>query len=291
MYKPEINLFHYPTTNLYIDDSDDFLFSVALGVDRLPYRSFTQPDEGRLYADKSSHLYEANYLQLQAPEPNQSLSTVQRLELIGKLRRQNLQRYSEPAVMIIDYSMPSINGLDLCSQMHNPNIKKVLLTGVADEKIAVDALNIQLIDSYVNKNEASLARRLRLVINQLEKRYFQDILGWAKNSEVRNQYLYAFDSHFADYFEEICEKHSIIEHYPVDEGSALLLFDRYGNGYTLHIQIGEEAAKPHPQGVAINGHQRYHCWLQDGVGAEHALVGCYDEYLMAPPQLRASTAG
>src|SRR5699024_927571 len=119
-------------------------------------------------------------------------------------------------------------GLDLCAQITNPNVKKVLLTGVADERLAIEALNIELIDFYISKRESGLAQRLRSIIAHLETRYFQDLYAWSRDSEVRNILPQLFDAAFADYFEDVIERLNIVEYYPLPDSRGFRLIDGYG---------------------------------------------------------------
>lgn len=224
MHKPELCLFRHPTTTVFVDDSDDFLYSIALGVDRLPYRSFSVPAQGLAYVNQFTSSHDCP-----AAESLPSGSPA-----LGKLfsracsRLNNERRFAEPSVLVVDHSMPSMTGLELCSQITNPNIKKVLLTGVADERMAIEALNIDLIDFYISKRESGLAQRLRSIIAHLETRYFQDLYGWSRDSEVRTALPQLFDAAFADYFEDVVERLNIVEYYPLIDNSGFRLISGYG---------------------------------------------------------------
>ena len=51
-----------------------------------------------------------------------------------------LQSADMISTVIVDYDMPSQNGIDFCRQLSDLPIKKVMLTGRADYKLAVDSL-------------------------------------------------------------------------------------------------------------------------------------------------------
>lgn len=234
MHKPEISLFHHPTTTVFVDDSEEFLYSIALGVDRLPYRSFCNPVQALAYVNHFSTAYDA------AGQQNTFSSNASVDKLFAQVERKlsDHHRFAEPSVLVVDYSMPSMNGLDLCSQITNPNIKKVLLTGVADEKVAIDALNTELIDFYISKRENSLSHRLRGIISHLEIRYFQDLFGWSRDNEVRKVLPHLYDSAFADFFEDILESMQAVEHYPLPGSKGFCLINGYG--VTNHLVVYSE---------------------------------------------------
>ncbi|MCW8194897.1 response regulator [Proteobacteria bacterium 005FR1] len=236
MHKPEISLFHHPTTTVFVDDSEEFLYSIALGVDRLPYRSFCNPSQGLDYVNRFTAAYDVPRRD-HPPSPSASVS-----KLFAQVERKlnDHSRFAEPSVLVVDYSMPSMNGLDLCSQITNPNVKKVLLTGVADEKIAIDALNTELIDFYISKSETSLSHRLRNIISHLETRYFQDLFGWSRDSEVRGVLPHLYDPAFADFFEDTLENLEIVEHYPLSHPTGFCLINSYGAMHHLIMYSAEE---------------------------------------------------
>ena len=141
--------------------------------------------------------------------------------------------------MVVDFSMPQLNGLDLCSQITNPNTKKVLLTGVANEKQAIHALNSDLIDFYIGKSEEDLLNRLGSIVATLNNRYFMDLMPLS-NQDAQIQIPFLFDSDFADEFEQICEDLGTVEYYYVTNPGGFLLIDKFGNISRLIIMTEEE---------------------------------------------------
>lgn len=43
--------------------------------------------------------------------------------------------------MVVDYSMPEVDGIQFLTSIRNANCMKILLTGIADEREAVAAFN------------------------------------------------------------------------------------------------------------------------------------------------------
>jgi CheY-like chemotaxis protein len=322
LHKPEISLFHHPTTTVFVDDSEEFLYSIALGVDRLPYRSFCNASQGLAYVNHFTTAYDVP----SEEQPPSSSASVSKLLAQVERKLNDHNRFAEPSVLVVDYSMPSMSGLDLCSQITNPNVKKVLLTGVADEKIAINALNTELIDFYISKSENALSHRLRNIIMHLETRYFQDLFGWGRDSEVRKVLPHLFDTAFADFFEDRLESMKIVEHYPLVDAAGFCLIDGYGT--TCHLvvystnelaallaetdlsQLSEKMRErldqrrlipyrlPHLPASApltdqqlftpsvVEGKQTYYCALVEAHHlSQHTVVGktTYQQFLKTPP--------
>lgn len=297
MHRPEINLFRHPTTTVYIDDSTAFLYSITLGVDHQPFRSFSDPFAGLDYVEQYTHNYDQD---MSDQPPSDSSKPASRLghnfDMLVQRKLQNSVRFAEPSVVVIDYSMPQMNGLDLCSRITNPYVKKVLLTGVADEKIAIKALNTELIDFYISKSESTLSQELYRIISHLKDRYFQDIYGWTKDIRIRKLVPYLYNNEFADYFEDICERLNIVEHYPLETPWGFLLISSDGKLFHLAIAINEEfflnknennlsltAIEPVVITTADKSPTSFHCSVYEYT-TDHNFgnVKSFSEYLQGP---------
>jgi len=67
-----------------------------------------------------------------------------------------------PQVLVTDYYMPSMNGLELIESVHdrNPSVKVILITGAGDERIAQDALRASVVDYLVKPFDAEEFNRV-----------------------------------------------------------------------------------------------------------------------------------
>ncbi len=69
---------------------------------------------------------------------------------------QNPARYDLVHLAIFDYAMPGVNGLDAFERLGNWPGRRVLLTGQADESMAVQAFNQNLIHQFIQKQGGDL---------------------------------------------------------------------------------------------------------------------------------------
>jgi CheY-like chemotaxis protein len=81
--------------------------------------------------------------------------------------RQNPQRWSVCDLALLDFSMPKMTGLDVLNELPNWQGLRVLLTGVADEKVAVQAFNQSLIQHYLPKQSDDLIGKLNAAVSRL----------------------------------------------------------------------------------------------------------------------------
>ncbi len=76
-------------------------------------------------------------------------------------------RYALTQVCVVDYSMPGMNGLEVLGELSAWGGTRVLLTGQADEQIAVDAFNRGLIDQFIPKQSPGASQRVVRTIDDL----------------------------------------------------------------------------------------------------------------------------
>lgn len=69
-------------------------------------------------------------------------------------------RYGLTRVCVVDFSMPGMDGLEVLGELTEWQGARVMLTGQADEQIAVRAFNRGLIDQFIPKQLPDISRRL-----------------------------------------------------------------------------------------------------------------------------------
>jgi len=117
-------------------------------------------------------------------------------------------------------------------------IKKIMLTGDADQSLAVDAFNEGLIDKFILKKDANVGQKINAAILELQDKYFLNLsqvllknLNTQPNSCLK-------DPKFAEFFNEICQTQKIHEYYLINIlGSYLLLKE---DGELLWFTVASE---------------------------------------------------
>ncbi|MDP3760786.1 MAG: response regulator [Ramlibacter sp.] len=161
------SLFHRPGTLVFLDDDPDYLEMLALVLPRHWHvKLFTRPNECINYLQQEPPFWEAdawNQQQLIEQWRGGRPLIPQILDYWSKYT----ERYALARVCVVDYSMPSMNGLEALSELVEWPGSRVLLTGQADEQIAVGAFNRGLIDQFVPKQSADIAGRLIAAVEHL----------------------------------------------------------------------------------------------------------------------------
>jgi CheY-like chemotaxis protein len=142
-------LFHRPGTLVLLDDDPDYLDALAVILPlEWHVRMFLRPTRCVYYMHHQPKLWEHDRRRQQ---------TMVDLWRQGKpLIPQILhywagtpERYALTHVCVVDFSMPGMDGLQVLSELVDWPGARILLTGQADERVAVGAFNRGLIDQYI----------------------------------------------------------------------------------------------------------------------------------------------
>ena len=148
-----LTLFAHPTTILIVDDDPVYLRNLALALSsRWAVRTTSSPKR-------------AIEFMRAANEPVFTLEQAYR-------RVFDPHRFKTPAILVADYDMPEMNGLELCDALRDASVETILLTGKADKKTAVNAFNEGLISRFLNKQTPDVLQFLTQYFSELNQEFF-----------------------------------------------------------------------------------------------------------------------
>lgn len=251
--KPEIALCYYPTAVAFIDDSQSFLQAVELAMSsRFNCITFSDPIRA---LNHSNNLNKVNWNAFTnndysyASDSEQFIKNTLNLS-INKIT--DTGRYDEISVVVVDYDMPEMNGVEFCRNLKNPNIKKILLTGQAGSDEAIRAFNSNIINYYIRKSDDNLFEHLTEAIQEMQNRYFLDISSYIKIRAIDNKKSLFSDAKLSEYFNNLLKTNNIVEYYFLTnppryklkaldgKTSLFLVYSRYDLNEQIRI-IKEEA--------------------------------------------------
>lgn len=237
---PALPVYAHPTMTLLVDDSDSFLRSLAFQLDPI-HASKTFHDTGsalqwlRQYSAPQGRSELPLHASFDAHQHGEQLSVALDLDGIYRIAGQR-HRFATPSVLVVDYSMPQMNGLEFCELVQDLPCKKILFTGAADEKIAVTAFNRGLIDRYIRKSDAHALDQLELEISALQQRYFEQQSDTVRELAVLHNYQFLRDPAFVAQVKQLKAELDFIEHYLFPNPSGLLLIDKFGRTRLLLVE-------------------------------------------------------
>jgi CheY-like chemotaxis protein len=249
-----------------VDDSPDFLSSLDL--------IFSKQFNVKLFSDAQLALDYVNTRRSAAL----AFGGKRSLDLSGDsekwvkqvLNHPNLKRFDQEramdiSVLVVDYAMPNMNGIELCSKINNPAIKKILLTGHATPGDAVAAFNDNTIHYYISKSDENMIERLSDAINRLQHAYFQDLSSSIKTDAVDMNTPFFADTKLAEYFQSICTSLDTKEYFYLTNPSRFALKTRDDSQFLCliyteedineHVKIMEEEDAPEDLINSIASHE------------------------------------
>lgn len=231
----------FPTKTLIIDDNADFLNSISLHLpfNKQSYDFFDNPKLALACIENNIpilSLDETYYLN----DNDESPLLESYLRNVSQ-QIYNTHRFNVVTNVVVDYNMPITNGLELCQKLSGYNINKILLTGEADEKLAVSAFNNGLIDAFIPKQHENVYEMLLSHIYKGNVSYFKKISEPILTiTKINNVLSHLQELSFYKVFESILQANHIIEYYLLDDSGNFLMINELGNIGALFIISEEE---------------------------------------------------
>ncbi|MFT3741087.1 MAG: response regulator [Gammaproteobacteria bacterium] len=234
---------YYPTTIALVDDDQDLLDGLSLSLsDHFKLQPFAFARQALKYLLKHcQHLNhkKAFYQETDESETNIQIN-IQFQQFIKKL--QNPKRFNQIAIVIIDFDMPDINGIELARLLKSQlAVKIIMLTGAADLATAVEAFNRNDIDQFVMKSDPNHPTLLRAYIDKLQEEYFIELYGVVADSLNKRKHPLC-DPDFIALFQQIFTENQIVEYYLLNDSGSFLMLNEKGQEFLLVVNT-EEAFK------------------------------------------------
>jgi len=241
----DIKPFSFPTTVAFVDDSPAFLSNLSLQLDsRLAFRLFSSPTKALQFLNEPPPDTDPGAEPLLGPyrdrtEENDAHQVI--AMSVDAIRSQvhNAERFESTSVVVVDYDMPELNGLEFCRRIENPAIRKIILTGKADEHVAVKSFNEGLIDRFIRKHDTDAVEALNRAVDDMQDAYFDKACRTILDGLAVAEYAFLKDRALAAHVNGIFETLGIVEHYLSYQPNGLLMFDSAGTPYLMIIHTDE----------------------------------------------------
>lgn len=222
-------LFYFKPTICWIDDDQLFLDAVSISFqEKYNHLSFTNPCKALQFLQSyqsplANLIFKHEFSESDVFGTNDRYPVDINIPSIKNIVNLTNRR-NEIAVLVIDYNMPEINGLDVCKQLRELPIKKILLTGGAAQHDVIEAFNLGIIDRFIMKDHNS-SEKLTDYINSLTHQFFhQKTADIISHIETSRPSLLS-DSVFINLFYHWCQSHNITEFYLINKQGSFLLKD------------------------------------------------------------------
>ncbi len=228
-----LSLFNCPTTIAWVDDDALFL-SAGMSVleEKYTFKTFNNPQSALRYFEQynptlpSMHFFrvceeQENY------DANKQMPVELDIQTLNEIRQQKLVR-EDISVLIVDYNMPGMTGIELCRKLKNIPMKKILLTGEVESKSAVAAFNEGIIDRFIRKDSTTLMSEISGYLSLLTDEYLShNTKGLLSYLKIKQTTPFS-DSRFIAFFNQWCSENNIQEYYLADKQGTFIVIDNNG---------------------------------------------------------------
>lgn len=237
----------FPTTVVLVDDDVSFLtcLSDALsGVD-ITCKTFSDPEKALDFINDVSSTNRLDYSDL-IRDGEESTSDWKSILLnISGMHREiySSDRFMKISVLVSDYSLPRMNGAELCSRVSDKNIQRVLLTGVVDDRKAIEAFNNGYITRFIKKDSDNFTAMFADTVKRSIYQYFKPYTNYISKHISTIEATHLMDPIFADFFFKLYRQNDYIEDYMLDECGSYLFLDEDGNASMLSVVTENEICR------------------------------------------------
>lgn len=202
----------YPTRKIILDDDKEFSDSMLLNMHNRNITSYNSSAEALDYLLKE---YKPSFTKFDMIKNNAFIveSTLQHVINIDieKIKITSTNPYHQDiSVLLIDYHMPDIKGIDFLEKIQHLPIKYALITGEQNYQIAIDAFNSGLVHAYLRKDDPDFSNKIQNIVSDLEWKYFTEMSNVISNF---SDFCYLNNPTFISLFKQFIEDHQITEFY------------------------------------------------------------------------------
>ena len=222
--------FYFPTKVVFLDDNEVFLNALELEFGNQDnMMMFTCPDKARDAIVKGeAYLLQRHLMDETGSDDNETANHIPGFNL-NKIVSMiyEYSRLNTVSVLVVDYEMPEVNGVEFCKKLEDKNIFKILLTAEADTSLAVDAFNAGTIDKFILKTSDDLYTKVLDAIVELKHKYFKELSKVIIQSCGIPLKVLMNTSSYNNIFNEILVKSQAKEYYMIDRCGSFLFLDKF----------------------------------------------------------------
>jgi CheY-like chemotaxis protein len=157
-------------------------------------------------------------------------------EILKYWRLDGQARYALTRVGVVDYSMPAMSGLRALNELTDWQGSRILLTGRADEQLAVSAFNRGLIQQFIPKQSPEIRLTLTEAIRSMLQRPHSRHQQIWRATLSRQQHALMRNADISRALDELARQKGWVEHVVIGQPFGILALDRLGNASWLQLE-------------------------------------------------------
>ena len=230
-------LYQRPGGVVFLDDDPDYLEMLAEVMPAEWYvRLFMRPAECIDELVKESPQHDADAWRQQHIVNRWREGTPLIPQILAYWREDGFNRFGLTKVCVVDYSMPAMSGLRVLSEIKSWTGSRILLTGRADEQLAVSAFNRGLIEQFIPKQAPEIRQRLTDAIQfrfKTPNARYEQIWRGTLSPE---QHALLCNSAISLQLEGLALRHDWVEHIAIGAPFGVMALDSKGQVSWLQLE-------------------------------------------------------
>ena len=230
MFK-KIPCVYYPTIVIMVDDNMSFMENIRMTLN--DYKSiclFDSPSAAIDFVTSSNSMPACPDVLESIDQDEMDFDNVLSIDYDKLTALSNCA--NQISVLVVDYSMPEINGVEFFEKIKSYKSKKIMLTGEADTVVALEAFNNGLIDKFLTKDTPNIDAVLNSCISAFKQEYFLDSnisLLVSSFNDIKDNCRYV------DIFNSWVLSKNIIKFHQIDDNGSMSGSDSSNKKFSFYI--------------------------------------------------------
>ena len=230
-------LYHRPNSLVFLDDDASYLEMLALVMPNdWGVRFFTHVDDCLAHFAHQHALWETDVWHHQQLVEHWRAGKPL-IPSIFEYWTANHHRYGLSQSCVVDYAMPAMTGIEFLKKLPVFPASRVLLTGKADEQIAIAAFNEGLISKFVPKQHPDIGRHLTAILSEQHQRPMDFYEAIWRSALKKEQYAAVHEPTVQLALHNWAREKKWVEYVVLPAPFGILALDTYANAHWLQLEL------------------------------------------------------
>ena len=230
-------LYHRPNSLVFLDDDASYLEMLALVMPRdWSVRFFTHVDDCLAHFEHQHALWETDVWHHQQLVDNWRAGKLFIPEIL-EYWTGNHHRYGLSQSCVVDFAMPAMTGIEFLKKLPVFPASRVLLTGKADEQIAIAAFNEGLISKFVPKQHHDIGKHLTAILSEQHQKPMDFHEAIWRSALKKEQYAALQESTVQLDLHKLARDKQWVEYMVLPAPFGILALDKYANAHWLQLEL------------------------------------------------------
>ena len=230
-------LYHRPNSLVFLDDDASYLEMLALVMPAdWSVQFFTHVDDCLAHFEQQHALWETDVWHHQQLVDHWRAGKLLIPEIL-EYWTASQHRYGLSQSCVVDFAMPAMTGIEFLKKLPVFPASRVLLTGKADEQIAIAAFNEGLISKFVPKQHYDIGKHLTAILSEQHQKPMDFHEAIWRSALKKEQYAALQDGAVQLDLHRLVREKQWVEYMVLPAPFGILALDKYANAHWLQLEL------------------------------------------------------